>query len=441
MPIKVRCRCGKGLKVRDSAAGKRIRCPECGKPVAVPEPEWEDVPFEEDAYAEDSYGSDSYGDDPYGDDPYGQDDGGASAPRRRRPSKKGTKKKSKKASSSGAMLPLMIVGGVSVAVLVVAGVLYAVLGGNSGGPDVASSSPPVNSEPAGATTAETTPATTPTSSTPTSSTPTGSTPAASPGNNMSGSHDAAGPGTAPPAAASLAGGGTSDGLWVVLSDFKQLANPQSIGKTYQVNYRIAAGRPDPSREYVIYLGASMGVLERYTEIPVDLQSNGSVTIPVGLGASGAVKAYVAWKKGRQEWQPVSGEITVGAGPTTAQRPPTVQEAAGAAAQGKLLALANARFEQGRIGRNALVVDYVLQRPYEAGKRYIMVISGDGTPVQTDITLQLGRATQGETDQLGVSLLPGSEFPAGNLKVHIERRMSMMIRGESEIVSNTAIVRR
>lgn len=36
MPIKVRCECGAGLTVPDSAAGKRIKCKKCGSPVAVP---------------------------------------------------------------------------------------------------------------------------------------------------------------------------------------------------------------------------------------------------------------------------------------------------------------------------------------------------------------------------------------------------------------------
>ena len=36
MPIKVRCECGAGLTVPDTAAGKRIKCRKCGSPVAVP---------------------------------------------------------------------------------------------------------------------------------------------------------------------------------------------------------------------------------------------------------------------------------------------------------------------------------------------------------------------------------------------------------------------
>ena len=34
--IECKCKCGKRLKVRDELAGKRVRCPGCGQPVAVP---------------------------------------------------------------------------------------------------------------------------------------------------------------------------------------------------------------------------------------------------------------------------------------------------------------------------------------------------------------------------------------------------------------------
>lgn len=37
MSIVVQCDCGKQLSVRDAHAGKRVKCPECGSPVAVPE--------------------------------------------------------------------------------------------------------------------------------------------------------------------------------------------------------------------------------------------------------------------------------------------------------------------------------------------------------------------------------------------------------------------
>ena len=40
MSIRVSCdSCGKQLKVRDEAAGKRVKCPDCGSVVQIPEPD------------------------------------------------------------------------------------------------------------------------------------------------------------------------------------------------------------------------------------------------------------------------------------------------------------------------------------------------------------------------------------------------------------------
>lgn len=38
MPIAFRCACGTPLKVKDALAGKKVKCPKCGKSLAVPEP-------------------------------------------------------------------------------------------------------------------------------------------------------------------------------------------------------------------------------------------------------------------------------------------------------------------------------------------------------------------------------------------------------------------
>jgi hypothetical protein len=45
MPVAVACPCGAKLRVPDAAAGKRVKCPKCGNPVAVPaaEAEYEEV--------------------------------------------------------------------------------------------------------------------------------------------------------------------------------------------------------------------------------------------------------------------------------------------------------------------------------------------------------------------------------------------------------------
>src|SRR5262249_28732994 len=40
--IRVHCECGKGLKLRDEAAGKKVRCPACGGVVRAPRPDAEE---------------------------------------------------------------------------------------------------------------------------------------------------------------------------------------------------------------------------------------------------------------------------------------------------------------------------------------------------------------------------------------------------------------
>lgn len=39
MPIQITCSCGRPLRVKDEVAGKRARCPGCGKILLVPEPQ------------------------------------------------------------------------------------------------------------------------------------------------------------------------------------------------------------------------------------------------------------------------------------------------------------------------------------------------------------------------------------------------------------------
>jgi hypothetical protein len=38
MPVKLSCPCGKVVRVRDELLGKKVKCPDCGKPVLVEEP-------------------------------------------------------------------------------------------------------------------------------------------------------------------------------------------------------------------------------------------------------------------------------------------------------------------------------------------------------------------------------------------------------------------
>ncbi|MCB9954054.1 MAG: hypothetical protein H6824_24015 [Planctomycetaceae bacterium] len=56
--IITKCRCGRQLKLKDSLAGKTIRCPQCSKPVAVPTGganEVDDDDFLDDEVEDDDY--------------------------------------------------------------------------------------------------------------------------------------------------------------------------------------------------------------------------------------------------------------------------------------------------------------------------------------------------------------------------------------------------
>jgi hypothetical protein len=112
MPIRVKCRsCSKELRLKDGAAGKTIKCPDCDDPIRVPkakpaEEEWDEY---EDEYEDDEY-----------DEPQ---------PRRRSPARKssgsGGKKKGKKSAKKSNPTPLIIGG--AVGGVVVLGILVAVL--------------------------------------------------------------------------------------------------------------------------------------------------------------------------------------------------------------------------------------------------------------------------------------------------------------------------
>ena len=44
MSISIACRCGRTLRVKDELGGRRVRCPDCGGTVAVPEWELDEDP-------------------------------------------------------------------------------------------------------------------------------------------------------------------------------------------------------------------------------------------------------------------------------------------------------------------------------------------------------------------------------------------------------------
>jgi len=121
MPIRVKCRSwSKVLAVKDTAAGKTLKCPECGEPIRVPRPKPPEEEYEE---------YDEYDDGEYDDEEYE-----APQPRRRSPARKssgsGGKKKSKKQPNR---TPLIIGGAIGGVVII--GIILAVLmsgGGDAG---------------------------------------------------------------------------------------------------------------------------------------------------------------------------------------------------------------------------------------------------------------------------------------------------------------------
>ena len=118
MPIRVRCRsCTKELRLKDSAAGKTIKCPDCDDPVRVPRAksvgeEWDD-----------DYDKEEY------DEP---------RPRRRASTKKssgsGGRKKRKKSAKKSNQTPLIIGGAIGGVVII--GVVVAVLMSGDGDANV-----------------------------------------------------------------------------------------------------------------------------------------------------------------------------------------------------------------------------------------------------------------------------------------------------------------
>ena len=67
MSIKVTCQaCGKNLKVKDESSGKRVKCPDCGNLLTIPEAVYDAIEDEFDDYGDDSFGGDTYEEDLFG---------------------------------------------------------------------------------------------------------------------------------------------------------------------------------------------------------------------------------------------------------------------------------------------------------------------------------------------------------------------------------------
>ena len=84
MAIKIKCRkCEAKFSVKDAAAGRRVKCRECGAPIKVPVPKTEEEELLD-------FDTAAYGDDPSGDEPPGNEPSGGTQPLPRRRKKKTT---------------------------------------------------------------------------------------------------------------------------------------------------------------------------------------------------------------------------------------------------------------------------------------------------------------------------------------------------------------
>jgi hypothetical protein len=236
---------------------------------------------------------------------------------------------------------------------------------------------------------------------------------------------------------------TSGRLWVVVKNLK-VTSGFGLESEIAADWEVVQGSPDPGARYVLRVsdGDSGSIVERYVDFDVNLSQRsgtvrGSVRGPT-FGIRGGIIAAVGKSGGlgRDELDLVSGKCRIG-GQSEAMPPPTVAEAAGQAAQGMPIAIANPRHEGRGIGapRGGWAVDYEVQGTISPGERYFWIVAdGSGDSVEFDVTSDLafpGRAKKGTFS--GSAIGPGRL--GGQLKMHIERR-GFGFRGESTIVSNS-----
>lgn len=339
MPISVRCPCGKKYSVAEDKAGKRIRCKACGEIMEVPDDDELEVLEEEDETDDEVF---------------------EAAPRRRTGAARSSQSRRSKKSNNA--LPLIIAAVALGGVLVIGVAVFAIRAGGAN-PNPAPGQPPVAMNPP-----NTVPGAAPTGMAP----PNGS------------NNPASTPASPAPAA------GTA---WVVISNLK-VGDPQGLSTPISIDYKFAQGAPDPGAKYVLRLTAPLaGTLEKYWEIPVILSpSGGSVSGAVGIDFNHRerVTAVIGLQKGQTGFggnalEPISGELAPGAATSAAQPPLTASQAAGAAAAGKLFALANGRTERGIGPSPNFSVDWELQGEPEPTARYQWIIKTANGSVEVDIS--------------------------------------------------------
>lgn len=413
-----------------------MKCPECGRPNDVPDPE--DV-YDTEDYADDS--QDDYG------DSY-EDDRTPSRPRRR---STGTGRKKKKQSSG--ISPALLIGlAAGIGGLAVIGVVLALVmssGDDEPQPqDVAQVSvdePAAPDATTGQPADSTVPADVITTITTTGNTTSTDTPPADPAmtevisttNADTGNPTPANP--APPVSAT-----NPDGrFWVVLSNLTVKDN--TFSNAVSVDYRVVQGKADPSKRYILYFGkpSAGGRVERYLEYDeFTLAESGSIKFDIGgaMTFGSEPRVFMGYVVGEQKWEKVSGEAGIRE-TTSATPPPTLKEVAGVEAQGKLFALAFAKANRD-FGPSFLSVDFLLQAPINGSATYVLVLehATAGRLWEADISRKAQITRVDQKDTLAADLFRAGlhRHRKGKLTVYVEERESDAAE-EGTLVSNRATV--
>jgi hypothetical protein len=247
------------------------------------------------------------------------------------------------------------------------------------------------------------------------------------------------------ASAGVASTPASGRLWVVVKNLQVSRGLGRLESEISADWEVVQGSPEPGAKYVLRVSDadSGSIIEHYVDFDIDLsQRSGKVQEAFrgpSFGIRGGVVAAVGKASGtlgRNEIDLVSGKCRMGGSsdPTPA---PTVVEAAGQAAQGMPIAIANARHAEGGIGisRGGWSIDYQIQGSLSPGERYYWIVKdASGGGVEFDVTSDLafpGRAKNGTLS--GSAIGPGRL--SGQLQMYIERR-GFGFNSDGKIVSNT-----
>lgn len=274
------------------------------------------------------------------------------------------------------------------------------------------------------------------------------------GQSASGAEPSNGPDSvAPPAPVKpLPNVDASGRLWVVLSNLRAApeGRPTTFNRPFRVDYQLASGAPQPNSKYVLHVTSKRGsgLITHYVDVPVELQASGTVEFvtPPTFGPGNEFVAAMALSQGRNKWDELSGTLSVGGAATVAEAPPTIQEAAGAAAQGKTLAIANPELSRGSSAFPTLSVSYVLQQAVQSPGFYFLIAEQQGGQrVEIDVSISLRQATVGEEGALRARLVGAGAQIQPPLTLFVEKRRtpipSPIRREEPETVSNKVTLNR